>query len=221
MRPKLVIFDLDGTLLDTVEDVADCFNMALREHRFPERSLDEIASLVGGDLETIVSRLLPSDASQNDVSEVKASYRRLYAASEKPKTHPYAGVQELLDALYDQGVSLAVNTNKGQDLAESCLRKYFPSVDLRVVGLVDGIPAKPNPCGANRLINEFSCAPDEAVYVGDGLSDALTARNARTHFVFCSWGQGSRDDAIAAFPSAFLVNSIRELADYLGVTVRV
>ena len=176
MRPKLVIFDLDGTLLDTVEDVADCFNMALREHRFPERSLDEIASLVGGDLETIVSRLLPSDASQNDVSEVKASYRRLYAASEKPKTHPYAGVQELLDALYDQGVSLAVNTNKG---------------------------------------------PDEAVYVGDGLSDALTARNARTLFVFCSWGQGSRDDAIAAFPSAFLANSIRELADYLGVTVRV
>lgn len=210
-RPKLVIFDLDGTLLDTVEDVADCFNVALCECGFPERSLDDIIALVGGDLETIVSRLLPSCASERDVSEVKASYRRLYAASDRPKTHPYDGIPELLAELEANGVGIAVNTNKGQDLAERCLRNAFPQLDIPISGLVEGVPHKPDPYGTNMLLDASSCKAKDAMYVGDGVSDALTASNAGMLFVYCAWGQGDERQVLAIAPDALIARSVNEL----------
>lgn len=214
-RPKLVIFDLDGTLLDTVEDVADCFNRALHENGFPERTLQDVIFLVGGDLETIVSRLLPPDASEKDVFAVKTSYRRLYAASDKPKTHPYEGVTELLKELEAKGIGIAVNTNKGQDLAEKCLAAAFPDMRIPVIGLMEGVPHKPDPYGANLLLKVGPYKADEAMYVGDGVSDALTADNAGIPFVYCAWGQGDERQVLAAFPNALVARSVYELKTIL------
>lgn len=215
MTPKLVIFDLDGTLLDTVEDVADCFNAALHENGFPERTLQDVISLVGGDLETIVSRLLPPGASKEDVSKVKASYRRLYAASGKPKTQPYDGIPELLDELVANGVDVAVNTNKGQDLAEKCLASAFPNMEIPVSGLVDGMPHKPNPYGVSVLLEAGPYKAEEAVYIGDGVSDALTASNADMCFVYCAWGQGDERQVLAISPDALVARNVRELKTIL------
>ncbi|MBM6676083.1 HAD family hydrolase [Olsenella uli] len=214
-RPKLVIFDLDGTLLDTVEDVADCFNAALCECGFPAKSLDDIIALVGGDLETIVSKLLPLGASQKDVAEVKDCYRRIYAASEKPKTRPYDGIPELLGELKANGVDIAVNTNKGQDLAEKCLASAFPNMKIPVSGLVDGIPHKPDPCGVNVLLDAGPYKAEEAVYVGDGVSDALTASNANMRFVYCAWGQGDERRVLAVSSDAPVARNARELKSIL------
>lgn len=214
-RPKLVIFDLDGTLLDTVEDVADCFNAALCECGFPGKSLDDIIALVGGDLETIVSKLLPPNASQKDVAEVKDCYRRIYAASERPKTRPYDGIPELLGELKASGVDIAVNTNKGQDLAEKCLASAFPNMKIPVSGLVDGIPHKPDPCGVSMLLDAGPYTAEEAVYVGDGVSDALTASNANMRFVYCAWGQGDEHRVLAVSPAAPVAHSVRDLKSIL------
>lgn len=214
-RPKLVIFDLDGTLLNTIEDVADCFNAALCENGFPERTLEDIVFLVGGDLETIVSRLLPPDASEGDVSKVKTSYRRLYAASSKPKTHPYNGIPELLLELKTNGMDIAVNTNKGQDLAERCLTSAFPNVEIPVSGLVEGMPHKPDPYGANMLLKAGPYKAEEAMYVGDGVSDALTADNAGMPFIYCAWGQGDEHQVLSAAPDALVVHSVPELRSIL------
>ena len=215
MTLRLVIFDLDGTLLDTVEDVADCFNAALRENGFPERTLEDVVSLVGGDLETIVSRLLPQGASKEDVSKVKASYRRLYAASSKPKTRPYDGIPELLGELAANGVGIAVNTNKGQDLAEKCLAFAFPNMEIPISGLVDGMPHKPDPYGASVLLEAGPYKAKEAVYVGDGVSDALTASNAGMRFVYCAWGQGDEHQVLAISPDALVARNVRELKTIL------
>ena len=172
-------------------------------------------SLVGGDLETIVSKLLPPGASQKDVSEVKASYRRLYAASDKPKTHPYDGIPELLDELRANGVGIAVNTNKGQDLAEACLKNAFPNMDIPVSGLVDRVPHKPDPYGANMLLQAGCCKAEDALYVGDGMGDALTAENAGIPFVYCAWGQGDESRVLAAFPNALIACDVYELRTIL------
>ena len=215
MTPRLVIFDLDGTLLNTVEDVADCFNAALRENGFPERALEDVVSLVGGDLETIVSRLLPPGASEGDVSDVKTSYRRLYAASDKPKTHPYDGIPELLAELEANGVSIAVNTNKGQDLAEKCLASAFPNMEIPVSGLVDGTPHKPDPYGVSVLLEAGPYKAEEAAYVGDGVSDALTASNADMRFVYCAWGQGDECQVLSVAPDALVAHSVPELRSIL------
>lgn len=215
MLPRLVIFDLDGTLLDTVEDVACCFNQALRESGFPERSLREVVSLVGGDLETIVGRLLPEGAPAGAVDAVKASYRAAYAASEKPRTHPYEGIPELLAELERLGVSIAVNTNKGQDLAEACLAKLLPGLECPVVGYVEGLPPKPDPSGARRLLEIAGCAASEAAYVGDGTSDALTARNAGVQFVFCSWGQGDEAGVRAVASDMLVAHDVAQLGALL------
>lgn len=215
MVPRLVIFDLDGTLLDTVEDVADCFNSALRECGFPERTLEEVVTLVGGDLEAIVGRLLPLGSSQDDVNRVKLSYRRLYAMSDKSKTHPYDGISELLEELRRKGVALAVNTNKGQDLAEKCMSSMFPGMEIPVVGLVEGRPHKPDPFGVKLLLDRFSCSEEETVYVGDGVSDALTARNAGLAFIYCSWGQGAETDVREYSPAMRIANGAQELRELL------
>lgn len=216
MLPKLVIFDLDGTLVNTIEDVADSFNEALSENGFPTSTLDEVASLVGGDLETIVGRMLPEGArTRANIDRVKADYRRIYAASPKPKTAPYEGIPQLLDELFASGIGVAVNTNKGQDLAESCIAKLFPGTGIPVVGYVEGTPSKPDPSGAQRLLKEFDCSAPDTPYVGDGMSDAKTANNVGTPFVFCAWGQGDQAAVSQESPDMLVVDNVKELREVL------
>lgn len=216
MTPKLVIFDLDGTLANTIEDVTDCFNAALAKNGFATYSLEEVAKLVGGDLESIVERMLPkSSRTRDNIDRVKADYRRLYAMSAKPKTIPYEGVSQLLEELNSSGIGVAVNTNKGQDLAEDCLARLFPGKCIPVVGYVDRVPPKPDPQGARHLMETFGVSPSETVYVGDGISDARTAKNAGIPFVFCSWGQGNEKDARAERPDMMVAESAEALCEIL------
>lgn len=216
MLPKLVIFDLDGTLLNTVEDVADCFNQALTENNFPKRSLDEVISLVGGDLETIIEKLLPyGEATPEAIDLVKTAYRAIYSASSKPKTHPYNGIPELLGELQNEGIGLAVNTNKGQDLAEECLEAQLPDIQMPIVGYTNSMPPKPNPMGAMNLLKRFNCSPSEAVYIGDGISDALTAKNACIQFVYCAWGQGNEKQIQSSVSDMLIARNVAQLKDIL------
>lgn len=207
MRPKLVIFDLDGTLLDTIGDVAACFNRALVECGFPGHPAEAYPSLVGGDLEQIVPRLLPAGASAADAGCVKAAYRRAYAAFDKPLTRPFPGVEAALVRLASAGVPMAVNTNKGQDLAEQCVARYFPGLDLPVAGYREGRPSKPDPSGALGLAERFGAEPAACLYVGDGETDALTARNAGMPFVWAAWGQSGLSSEAKAVVAATAVDA--------------
>lgn len=192
MKYKLFIFDFDGTLVDTVKDVAICFNEALKFWGYSTKTVQEICSLVGGDLETIVSKLLPEDElNQDNIDKVKQKYRELYLASSKESSVPYNGICNLLDFIKQQGGMIAINSNKGQMLLDDMVKKIFPNYSFEsIVGYTEGVPSKPNPYGVEKILHQTGVEKSDAVYIGDGKSDMLTAYNAGLSFIYVSWGQG-------------------------------
>lgn len=204
---KLLIFDCDGTLVDTLRDVALCFNQALNENGFPEHPLESYGSFVGGNLEQIIERLLPADsADKENIESVKATYRLLYQNSKKQNTVPYSGIRESLIELRERGYCIAVNTNKGQDLAEKLLDQLFPDHPFEIiVGYREDRPSKPDPYGVYMIIDELGYSIDDSVYIGDGRSDLMTAKNAGIPFIFVEWGQGEasirEEDGVSAVAS--------------------
>ena len=191
---KLFIFDFDGTVVDTITDVGLCFNEALRQNDLPQHPLKRFDSFVGGNLETVVSRMLPPDAvTEENITRVKTIYRSLYLASTKPNTKPYPGLMELLAELKAAGALLAVNSNKGQQLLDDMVEKTFPAGFFdAVVGYREDCPSKPDPYGVNLICEICGCT--DAVYIGDGKSDLDTAENAGIPCVFVLWGQGTEED---------------------------
>ena len=191
---KLFIFDFDGTVVDTITDVGLCFNEALRQNDLPQHPLKRFDSFVGGNLETVVSRMLPLGAvTEENITKVKTLYRSLYLASTKPNTKPYPGMMELLAGLKGAGALLAVNSNKGQQLLNDMVDKLFPAGFFdAVVGYQEDRPSKPDPYGVNMICKICGCT--DAVYIGDGKSDLDTAENAGIPCVLVLWGQGSKAD---------------------------
>lgn len=193
---RLIIFDFDGTLVDTLTDVALCFNEALHRSGFPQHPLEAFSGFVGGNLETVVSRMLPPDQCvENNICRVKNIYRELYLASSKPNTKPYPGIMELLQQLKRQGYTLAINSNKGQLLLDDMVAKMFPPQFFdAVIGYQENFPSKPSPDGVYRICKICSLPLEQSIYVGDGASDIATAANAGIPCLFVLWGQGTEND---------------------------
>lgn len=197
---RLIIFDFDGTLADTLTDVALCFNEALRQNDFAPHPLAAFGGFVGGNLETVVSRMLPPGAATTEnIDRVKLRYRALYGQSAKPNTAPYPGIPALLTRLKAAGCVLAVNSNKGQLLLEDMVEKTFPQgMFAAVIGYEESRPSKPDPAGVDAICRACGLTRADAVYVGDGQSDVDTAVQAGIPCVYVAWGQGS--DALAHAP---------------------
>ena len=192
---RLVIFDADGTLVDTVEDVAECFNQALVAAGYPSSTLEGVAAQLGKPLEEIVRGILPPSARGEDaaVAAVSKAYRQAYAASPKSRTRPYPGVSEALRKLVDSGMRIAVNSNKPHDNLVRLMDGFFGDLPLLVCGYGNvGIKsAKPDPEGARWLMAEAKVPPAETLYVGDTHIDVDTASNAGVSCVVVAWGQGT------------------------------
>ena len=210
---KLVIFDFDGTLVDTIQDVAICFNEALRFYGFPEWTLDDMCTLIGGDLETIVSKLLPkNEVSRTNIDNVKAKYRELYLAYDKPNSLPYPGIMDMLNELKQKNIKIAVNSNKGQMLLDNMVSKIFGHAFFDcVVGYSEERPSKPDPFGVELILKETNIEREMAIYVGDGASDIKTAYNSGIPCCFVTWGQGND----VRKESKFEVNTVEELENCL------
>lgn len=195
-----MIFDCDGTIVDTITDVALSFNAALKQCGFPEHPVEAYGGFVGGNLETIVTRLLPQNArNDKNVDQVKTVYRAIYSQSSKPNTQPYEGVLPMLQRLKEDGFILSVNTNKGQALTDDLLGKLFPNdFFTSIVGYEETRPSKPDPYGVDMICSVCKCTRDDAVYIGDGRSDINTADNAGIPCVFVTWGQGTDEDKMDA-----------------------
>jgi phosphoglycolate phosphatase len=213
---KLVIFDFDGTIVDTLTDVALCFNEALKRCGFAQHPLDAFGGFVGGNLETVVSRMLPADAvTEENIDRVKNEYRALYLASEKPNTKPYPGIPALLESLKAAGCVLAVNSNKGQLLLDDMVEKGFPAgAFASVAGYLESRPSKPDPAGVDFICRECGLTRADAVYVGDGQSDIDTAKEAGIPCIFVRWGQGAAALAQAEGVTA-AVSTAKELEEAL------
>lgn len=193
---KLVIFDFDGTLVDTITDVVVCFNDTLAEFGYKGYTVEEFHRFVGGNLETIVSSMLPEESrTPDEINKVKEKYRFIYQNSDKPYSLPYNGIIDVLDTLVQNNIKIAINSNKGQALLDDMVKKCFPVYEFTaIMGYQEHLPSKPDPYAVNKIIEDNSLNRDEVVYIGDGHSDISTAHNAKIKCILASWGQTQQSD---------------------------
>ena len=188
-----VIVDLDGTLLDTLQDLADSANYALALHHLPPRSLDEIRRFVGNGVGLLIHRAVPAGTSDEVEARCLADFRAHYLLNMENRTAPYAGVLELLDGLNQAGIKVAVVSNKFDGAVKGLCETYFGSRVRVAIGESRGVARKPAPDTVFRALKELDAQPGQAVYVGDSEVDIETARNAGLPCLSVSWG--FRDEA--------------------------
>jgi len=189
---KLAIFDLDGTILDTLQDLAEATNYALRENGFPERSLEEIRSFVGNGAKNLIIRAVPDDC-PDSVSCVYDSFNRYYSTHTVVHTAPYPGIPELIRQLRARGILTAVVSNKPDYGVQTLCEQFFPGLFDYAVGEREGIRRKPAPDSCFAAMEALQVAPANAVYIGDSDVDIATARNAGMPCISVSYGFRSRD----------------------------
>ena len=213
---KLVIFDLDGTLLNTIADLGEACNYALRQLGYSEHALSTYNYMVGNGVRKLVERAEP-DADAETVERLLAIFREYYDQHSTDNTRPYPGIPELLRTLTDNGVAVAVASNKYQSAVEHIIAHFFPDIPfVALAGQVDMRPVKPDPSIVFAILNEHPTPKAEVLYVGDSGVDMETARRACVESVGVSWGfrpvselRKTYADHIVANPSEILeiVNS--------------
>lgn len=185
---KAVIFDLDGTLLNTLDDLRDSVNFALMKCGFPERSLDEIRRFVGNGVRKLIERSVPSAASAAQTEECFGLFCEHYKHNMENKTAEYSGVSELLADLYAEGFKLAIVTNKADFAAQALCGKLFGQYVKTVIGSVPTRPNKPAPDGVYAALEAMQITREEAVFIGDSEVDVQTAQNAGVDVIGVLWG---------------------------------
>ena len=199
------IFDLDGTLLDTLQDLADSTNYALSLHHLPPRTVEEVRQFVGNGVGLLIHRAVPEGTAEELEGQVLRDFRAHYLLNMENRTAPYPGVLDLLDALRAAGVRTAVVSNKFDGAVKGLCQNYFGQRVAAAIGESQGVARKPAPDTVFRALAELGQAPEGAVYVGDSDVDILTAKNAGLPCIAVSWGFRSR---------AFLeANGARIIAD--------
>ena len=198
MPYQAAIFDLDGTLLDTLDDLADSANAMLKSCGYPVHPVDAYRHFVGDGVRTLVERILPPEAKdKTSIVRCVEIYRQAYSARWNAKTKPYSGIPEMLDSLVKRGIRLAVLSNKPHEFTEDCIREFVGKWPWEVVhGMREGIPKKPDPTGAIEIIEKMGLSPKSCLYLGDTDTDMQTAKAAGIHGVGVLWGFRERDELI-------------------------
>ena len=188
MKYQLAIFDLDGTLLNTLDDLADSVNHVMDEFGFPGRSLTEVRSFVGNGIKKLIERSAPADTSAEEIERMFEQFKVYYGAHCADKTKPYDGIMELLTDLKKQDVKLAVVSNKADYAVKALCEQYFPGFFNEAVGERVGIARKPAPDTVNEVLKILQIDKAQAVYIGDSEVDVQTAQNAGMDCIAVDWG---------------------------------
>lgn len=215
---KLVIFDLDGTLLDTREDIANACNYALRMCGCPERKLEEYNMLVGRGIYNLFRGALPEDVRSEDmVMKMKSHFVPYYNEHIDDCTRPYPGIIDMLDSLAAQGVSFAIASNKYQEGTEALVSKYFSNYSFAIIlGQREGMPIKPDPKIIYEAIASVpGTSAEETVYCGDSDVDMQTGINAGVRTLGVTWGFRTREE-LSAYNPWLLVENAEEITDALS-----
>lgn len=193
---KAILFDLDGTLLDTLKDLGNAVNRVLSLHHFPVHTIDAYRYFVGDGLRTMIVRALPAD--KRDASLIKTcmdEFDREYAKNWNDETSLYPGIPEMLDALQSRGLKMAVFSNKPHKFTQECVEAFFSGWEFEIVmGIQSSIPHKPDPTGALAIARHVGVAPASFLYLGDTGTDMQTACSAGMYPVGALWGFRSLDE---------------------------
>ena len=198
MSYNAVLFDLDGTLLDTLEDLGNSMNRVLITQGFPTHPLDAYRYFVGDGITMLVTRTLPEEQRNEAVIQrCMALFREDYGQNWKVKTRPYDGIPEMLDALEARGLKLTILSNKPHEFTKRCVAQILPSWHFDIVlGQRDAVPRKPDPAGAIEIAEVLNITPSEFLYLGDTANDMQTAVAAGMFPVGVLWGFRTRQELL-------------------------
>lgn len=213
MKPiRAVVFDLDGTLLNTLDDLAAAVNVALDAHGMPRRTLTEVRAFVGHGVANLISRAVPTGTDEETTARVLDTFRTYYVDHSLDTTAPYDGILPTLARLKAAGIAMAVVSNKLEGATAALCRHFFGEDISVVIGDVPDRPRKPAPDGTLAALARLGVSADEAIFVGDADSDVLTAKNAGVAFLGVTWG--FRDaDILRAAGATRLVDRPVQIAD--------
>lgn len=214
---KLVLFDLDGTLINSIDDLADSTNYALQQCGLPLHTVDEYKYFVGNSVDPLIRRALPEEEKENQelFDRVKKIYLSYYAAHSKDKTRPYPGISDLLSRCNKAGVLVAVVSNKPDDITADVVRYYFPQIHFAAtMGPKEGIPKKPDPAGVREVLRITGIALEDALYVGDTWVDMQTAQNSGVQSCGVLWGFRTRQELVENYAD-FIAANAAELAEII------
>ncbi len=214
---KLVIFDLDGTLLDTIADLAGATNYALTQLGYPTHDKDTIRTFVGNGINKLLERSLPAnEQTEENVMRMRSYFVPYYDAHNADLSSPYPGIEALLQSLQEKGIEIAVASNKYQEATTKLVKHYFPTIQFaEVLGQRENIPVKPHPTIVFDILNKTGIDKKEMLYVGDSGVDMQTAQNAEVDAIGVTWGFRSRIELETLHPLG-IINKAEELMDYIN-----
>lgn len=193
MKPQIrfttILFDLDGTLIDTLSDIAEAANNALRASGFPDHPPDRYRYFVGDGLLTLARRIVPEETAEHRIHEIAEEFRRQYEHNWNRNSHPYQGIEPMLNHLVRHDVKLAVLSNKPDDFTQTFVTTFFPGIPFgQVFGDREQVPKKPDPQAALEIAAYFDSHPRSCLFVGDTAVDMLTAKAAGMASMGVTWG---------------------------------
>ena len=218
---EAILFDLDGTLLDTLEDLGNAANRVLEKYDFPTHTMDNYRLFVGDGVVTLMNRALPEDKRNNDTIQICVkTFREEYGKSWNVKTRPYDGVAEMLDALTAGGLKMAVLSNKPDEFTKLCVTEFLPKWAFgMVIGQHNSLPLKPDPAGALEIVKCLDVPPSNFIYLGDTAIDMKTSVSAGMFPVGALWGFRTGKELLENGAQA-LIKRPQEILNFLDLTHR-
>ncbi|MBQ5592927.1 MAG: HAD-IA family hydrolase [Clostridia bacterium] len=198
MKYKAYIFDLDGTLLDTLLDLANAVNYAMRAKGYPERTVQEVRGFIGNGIRVLIKRAVPEGTSNDDYEEALAIFTKYYLEHIADYTKPYDGMIDVVKTLQQRGCKVAVLSNKAHFAAQAVVKDFFGDIFDMVVGKMDEFPTKPEPDSLFYTMKTLGVTAEESVYIGDSDVDVLTAHNAGLPCIGVTWGNRDEDVLLAS-----------------------
>ena len=215
MKYKYIIYDMDGTVLDTLSDLTDAVNHSFRQFSQPEVSREDVRKAIGNGAAVLIKKCLPDTCPEELYKEVLAYYKDWYAAHSRIKTAPYPGIEELNRKLLGEGCKLAIVSNKPHEAVQELAAVFFPGVLELAIGESAAVRRKPWPDSLLCAVEKMGAAKEECVYIGDSETDIQTAANAGLDCISVAWGFRPEEELSAAGASK-IVHSAEELYEALS-----
>lgn len=214
MKYNTVIFDLDGTLLNTLEDLADSVNFALESFNYPTRTYQEIRSFIGNGVKDLLTKSVPTGTDEESILKCLQVFKDHYKTNMQNKTAPYDGIIDLLEELNSKNVKLGIVSNKYDSGVKNLNKYYFKNLIPVAIGEREGVRKKPAPDTVLAAMEELNSTKEKCLYVGDSPSDMITAQNANMKGVGVTWGFRD-EDLLRESGADFIIKSPKELLEIL------
>lgn len=210
---KGVIFDLDGTLLNTIEDISDSVNEVLTLYGYPNFTYDEYKLKIGNGLRNLFEKSVPKGTDNKVLEEAYKLFIETYDKNYQNKTLPYEGIEEVLEEIDKLGIKIGINSNKKNDYTYNLAMKFFKRIPfVAIFGERNDIPRKPDPTAALEILKFMELKPEEVLYIGDSKTDLMTATNARLDGMGVLWGFRSFEE-LDKYGAKYIVSSPKEIVN--------